>query len=124
MTERKPFVTWTVKEVDYKLKLTTGEIVELESKLGCNLLKIIENDMPSLKIMIVLIHSALKKFNHGIKLEDVNNLIDDYFEGGGSQVELLTDVILPVFTVSGFFPTQISEQMNEGLTKAKEMFVK
>lgn len=116
---KKPFVEWEVKGVEYKLKLTTSEIVSMEEKLNHNLLDILNAGIPPLKLMIMIIHSALKKFNHGIKLQDVNGIIDDYFDEGGSQLELLTDIIMPVFTVSGFFPPEMSEKMEEDLTMAK-----
>ena len=58
---KKPFEIWTVKDVEYKLKLSTEAIIELEKKLNCNLLKILDGGLPSLQIMAMLIHSALKK---------------------------------------------------------------
>ena len=58
---KKPFEIWTVKGVEYKLKLSTEAIIELESKLNSNLLNILNNGIPSLRIMAMLIHGALKK---------------------------------------------------------------
>lgn len=121
MTEnKKPFVQWQVNGIEYKLKLTTSEIISLEEKLNCNLLDILNNgSIPPLKVMVLVIHSSLKKYNHSIKLNDVNDIIDDYFGEGGSQIGLLTDVIMPIFTVSGFFPQQMTEKMTEDLAAAK-----
>ena len=39
--KRKPFTTWKVDNEEYKLKLTTQEIVSIESKIGTNLLSVI-----------------------------------------------------------------------------------
>lgn len=117
---KKPFETWTVKGVDYKLKLSTSAIIELENKLNCNLLRVLDEGLPSLQIMAMLIHSALKKYNHGINLNDVNDILDDYFEEGGSQIDLFQNVIIPIFNVSGFFTPAMVEAMEYKMKEADE----
>ena len=115
---KKPFEIWTVKGVDYKLKLSTSAIIELESKLNSNLLNILNDGIPSLQIMAMLIHGALKKYNHGINLNDVNDILDDYFEEGGSQLDLLQNVVIPIFSVSGFFTTEMIEMFDATMKEA------
>lgn len=117
---KKPFEIWTVKGVDYKLKLSTEAIIELEKKLNCNLLKILDGGLPSLQIMAMLIHSALKKYNHGISLSNVNDILDDYFDEGGSQIDLFQNVIIPIFNVSGFFTPAMVEAMEVKMKEADE----
>jgi hypothetical protein len=117
---KKPFEIWTVKGVEYKLKLSTSAIIELESKLNSNLLNILNDGIPSLQIMAMLIHGALKKYNHGISLNDVNDILDDYFEEGGSQLDLLQKVIIPIFNVSGFFTLEMVEAMEVKMKEANE----
>lgn len=117
---KKPFEIWTVKGVEYKLKLSTEAIIELESKLNCNLLKILDGGLPSLQIMAMLIHSALKKYNHGINLKDVNDILDNYFDEGGSQIDLFQNVIIPIFNVSGFFTPAMMEAMEYKMKEADE----
>lgn len=119
-TIKKPFEIWTVKGVEYKLKLSTSAIIELESKLNSNLLNILNDGIPSLQIMAMLIHGALKKYNHGISLNDVNDILDDYFEDGGSQLDLLQKVIIPIFNVSGFFTPEMVEAMEVKMKEADE----
>lgn len=117
---KKPFEIWTVKGVEYKLKLSTEAIIELEKKLNCNLLKILDGGLPSLQIMAMLIHSALKKYNHGISLSNVNDILDDYFDEGGSQIDLFQNVIIPIFNVSGFFTPAMVEAMEYKMKEADE----
>lgn len=117
---KKPFEIWTVKDVEYKLKLSTEAIIELEKKLNCNLLKILDGGLPSLQIMAMLIHSALKKYNHGISLSNVNDILDDYFDEGGSQIDLFQNVIIPIFNVSGFFTPAMVEAMEYKMKEADE----
>lgn len=117
---KKPFEIWTVKGVEYKLKLSTSAIIELESKLNSNLLNILNDGIPSLQIMAMLIHGALKKYNHSISLSDVNDILDDYFDEGGSQLDLLQNVIIPIFNVSGFFTPVMVEAMEVKMKEANE----
>lgn len=117
---KKPFEIWTVKGVEYKLKLSTSAIIELESKLNSNLLNILNEGIPSLQIMAMLIHGALKKYNHSISLSDVNDILDDYFDEGGSQLDLLQNVIIPIFNVSGFFTPAMVKAMEVKMKEANE----
>ena len=112
---RKPYTTWTVNEEDYKLRLSARQVCDIEEKLGVNLLKIFlpkpgeEFNLPPLKVMLIIVHGALQKFHHGLKLDDVYNLFDDYVSDGYGQTELMTDIILPLFEVSGFLPKEKQE---------------
>ncbi|NQN44460.1 hypothetical protein HO918_00095 [Streptococcus suis] len=116
MTTRKPYITWTVKETDYKLRLSTRQVCDIEEKLGVNLLKIFmpkpgeQFNLPSLKVMLLIVQGALQKFHHGIKLDDVYGLFDEYVDEGYGQTELMTDIIMPLFEVSGFIPKNKEEK--------------
>lgn len=82
--KRKPYAIWKVDGKEYKLKLSTSEIVNLESKLRVNLLTVVSNAeegaLPPLKVMLLITHGALKKFQHGIKEDDVITMFDKYCE--------------------------------------------
>ncbi|QIX74487.1 Uncharacterised protein [Streptococcus pasteurianus] len=107
-----PYTTWKIGEVEHKLRLTTRQAVAVEEKLGVNLLKVFmprqdeDFPLPPLKVMLVVIHGALQKFEHGTTLDDVYDLNDEYVENGGDQTSLLMDVIIPLFENSGFMPRQ------------------
>ncbi|MCY7192572.1 DUF6096 family protein [Streptococcus gallolyticus] len=107
-----PYTTWKVGEVEHKLRLTTRQAVAVEEKLGVNLLKVFmprqgeDFPLPPLKVMLVVIHGALQKFEHGTTLDDVYDMNDDYVDAGGDQTSLLMDVIIPLFENSGFMPKQ------------------
>lgn len=123
--KKQPFALWKVGDTEYKLKLTTQEIIRLESLFNANLLSVISsntenNEMPPLKVMLLITHGAIKKYNHGIKEKDVIELFDKYEEEGGSQLSFMTDVFLPIFQVSGFFSQAQADTMNENIEKAKE----
>ena len=107
-----PYTTWKVGEVEHKLRLTTRQAVAVEEKLGVNLLKVFmprkgeDFPLPPLKVMLVVIHGALQKFEHGTTIDDVYDMNDDYVNAGGDQTSLLMDVIIPLFESSGFMPKQ------------------
>lgn len=118
----KQYATWTVNETEYKLKLTTSEICRLEEKLGGNLMNILMNGViPSLSAMLTITHGAMQAFNHGVKLDDVKKMFDAYCDEGGSQVDFMTDVLMPTFQVSGFFSKEQAETMEQKLAEAKEL---
>ena len=119
--KKQPFALWKVGDTEYKLKLTTQEIIRLESMFNADLLSVTENnEMPPLKVMLLITHGAIKKYNHGIKEKDVIELFDKYEEEGGSQLSFMTDVFLPIFQVSGFFSQAQADTMNKNIEEAKE----
>lgn len=121
---KKPYAVWHIGDEEYKLKLTTAEVVKLESKYKVNLLELLQVDtatsIPPLSIMLDIAHSALQKYHHGIKQTDVYNMFDDYEEQGGSQLKFFAGVFIDLYTVSGFFGEKMAAEMREDLKKLEE----
>lgn len=108
-----PYTTWKVSEdKELKLRLTSLQGTKVEEKIGANLLKVFmpekgeEFTLPPLKVMLLLVHGALQKFEHGISFEDTSDLYDEYVDNGGDQAAFMADVILPLLQVSGFMPRE------------------
>lgn len=121
--KRKPFAIWEVDGKQYKLKLDTSKIVELEAKYKTNLMNVMgsgEGGMPALTVMLDITHAALTKFHHGITKSDVQNLFSKYMDNGGSQLEFYMSVYMDIFAVSGFFSANMSEKMAEAMNEAKD----
>ena len=116
----KNYALWTVNGEEYKLKLRASETQDLEDKLGTSLFTIM-SDIPKLNVMLTIIHSAMKPFNHGIKRAEVNNIYDDYVDAGGSQLELYTSVLMDIFKVSGFFSSTQTEMLAEKQQEMNQM---
>lgn len=121
-----PYATWKVSEdKELKLRLTSLQATKVEEKIGANLLKVFmpaEGEafaLPPLKVMLLLTHGALQKFEHGISFEDVSNLYDDYVDNGGDQAAFMADVILPMLQVSGFMPREKTNKKAPKKSKAK-----
>lgn len=121
---KRPYAIWTVAGREFKLKLTTAVITELEKKYKTNLLNVLgsgQGGMPALTVMLDITHGAMKKFEHGIKRDDVTSIFDKYTEEGGSQLNFYTEVYMDIFAVSGFFSDSLTEKMEETLEEAKEV---
>ena len=121
--KRKPFALWEVGGKTYKLKLRTPAIVELEQKYKTNLMNIMgsgQGGMPALSVMLDVAHAAMKDWEHGITKNEVQSLFSKYVEEGGSQLSFYMTVYMEIFTVSGFFSVNLSNQMSGALQEAKE----
>lgn len=116
----QPWVSWKVKENEYKLKLKTSSIVELENKYKCNLMDIIDGT-PTLSTMLDIAHKAMMTYQHGIKEKDMMEIYDDYVEEGGSQTDFMVKVFIPIYQVSGFFSKTVAENMQTKMEEAAEM---
>ena len=121
-----PYATWKVSEDnELKLRLTSLQATKVEEKIGANLLKVFmpaEGEtfaLPPLKVMLLLTHGALQKFEHGLSFEDVSDLYDDYVDNGGDQAAFMADVILPTLQVSGFMPREKASKKTPKKSKAK-----
>ena len=121
-----PYTIWKVSEdKELKLRLTSSQGMDVEEKIGANLLKVFmpaEGEafaLPPLKVMLLLTHGALQRFEHGLSFKDVSNLYDDYVDNGGDQAAFMADVILPMLQVSGFMPREKASKKTPKKSKAK-----
>lgn len=123
----------TVKEMEYKLKLTTSATICIEDKLGCNILdpilemsssapvdnkgninmkKVNKIPIPSLKYLVTVLWGALQKYHHGMTFDKTCNLVDEYIESGKTQMDLF-EFITDLLTESGILGTP--EEKTENL---------
>ena len=114
---RKPFHYWNVGGREIKLKLKADMIEKVEQKFGNrNILTLVfADDVPSLSIMLTIIQAAASPFNHGLSYGDVKRLYDSWSDEGGNQEDLLKNVLLPTLVVSGFFTTEMSEEIMKAM---------
>ncbi len=118
---KKPFAIWEVNGIEYKLKLKTATISQLEEKLGRSLVAVFGTDgMPPLSIMLTIVHGAMKDWNSNIKRSNVDDLFDQYLEEGGSQLEFFATIFMDIYKVSGFFTTKQIQEMEKNQEKIQE----
>lgn len=87
---------------DYKLKLSTRTIVQLEKRLGMNPLSIFGNGdtMPTITTMVNILHCAAQQYHHNISLDDAYGIFDAWLEDGNSTTDFVK-VIIEIYKVSG-----------------------
>lgn len=121
--KRSPFAIWEVGGKEYKLKLNTATITQLEAKYKTNLMNIMgtgEGGMPALTVMLDIAQNAMKDWQHGVSKSMAADLFDKYLAEGGSQLQFYTSVYMNIFAVSGFFSTTLTEQMQSTLEEANQ----
>ena len=96
------YYTFTVNDTDYKLRLNTKNVVELEKKLGCNPLGIFGNGdkIPTVTEMVTVLHQALQQFQHGVTINDAYTIFDNYIEDGNTATDFIP-VIVDIYKASG-----------------------
>lgn len=120
--KRKPYHIWKVGKNEYKMKLTTENIMKVEQKYRTNIMNVLSGEgLPPLGFMLTVIQAAMLPFHHKIKSTEVHKIYDKYVEKGGGQTGLLTDVIIPVMTVSGFFTADQAEVMETKMEGVDDM---
>ncbi|MCA5011017.1 hypothetical protein HP393_21455, partial [Clostridioides difficile] len=92
-------------------------------KFKCNLLNILSNSggVPPLAVMLSITQGAMKTWKHGIKYTDVQAMFDKYCEEGGTQLSFMADVLMPIYSVSGFFSEDQQTEMDRKLEEVKEV---
>lgn len=113
---RKPFTVWEIGNgQSYKLKLKTKNVTNLESKFKCSLLVLMQDNAMPLTTMLKIVGEAMEPFEHKVTDKVMLGLFDDYCDCGGSQTGFMTEVLLPLYQVSGFFTVEQAEMMSEAV---------
>lgn len=96
------YVDFTVGSNEYKLRLTTKGIVALEKQIGCNPLSIFGNGdtIPTITIMITILHHSLQSLNHGITLDAAYAIWDAWIEEGHTMTDFIP-IIIEIYKTSG-----------------------
>ena len=114
---KKPYVTMQVGETEYKLKFSAAASVEAEKKLGKGLMASLQT-VDSVTTQITMLWASLQKYNHGIKMEDAENIYDAYMDSETGGFEEFLEILVEVFVVSGFIKPDQAEEIKE--TKPEE----
>lgn len=103
------YVDFKAGEKDYKLRLSTRNIVALEKAIGCNPLMIFGkgDEIPEVTTMVNILWFSLQKFQHGISYDNATDIFDDYLEDH-SMTDFI-NVILEIYKVSGIIGTDKAE---------------
>ena len=100
------YTIFSVGETEYKCRLNTKGLIELEKKLGSNplgiFLNVSNNELPKLSDLMFVLHASLQSYNHGISLDDTYSIYDTYIEEGNTFMDFIP-VVMDIYKVSGLF---------------------
>lgn len=96
------YVNFVAGNKEYKLRLTTRDVVSLERQIGCNPLAIFGNGdvIPTLTTMVHVLHASLQSLQHGITLTDSYEIFDSYLADGNTMTDFI-QVIVEIYKQSG-----------------------
>ena len=97
----------------YKLRINTRNVVQLEKTLGCNPLAIFGDGetVPTITVMVSVLHAALQQYHHGIGINEAYDIFDEYLADGNTAIDFVP-VILEIYKVSGLVPKEIEAEKN------------
>lgn len=111
------YTTLTINDIDYKCRLNAKACVDLEKKLGTNPLNIFVNmtgdtvSLPTLGTMLTILHCSLQQYEHGITIDKVYQIYDDFIASGKTQMDLIP-ILIDIYKVSGLIPDEVNEEKN------------
>lgn len=107
------YTTLTIGEKEYKLRINTRAMCDLEKRIGRNLLDVIldmaNNKMPETCELVAILHASLQAYHHGIKFDDVYDIFDEYIADGHTYIEFI-EVVSEIFEVSGIIQKEATEE--------------
>ena len=102
------YTLFRVGDKEFKLRATASSIIALEKQLGGRnpltvLMGIETGNLPAVTDVLYILHAAMQKYHHGMTIQKVLELYDEYIDEGNSYTDLIP-VLMDVFKTSGFFP--------------------
>lgn len=96
---------------EYKLRLTTRSIVQLEKQIGRNPLMIFGNgeEIPTITNMVNVLYFSLQSLQNGITLNEAYDIYDTYIADGHTTTDFIK-VIIDIYRASGIIPTEEAEK--------------
>lgn len=92
---------------EYKLRLTTRNIIALEKSIGCNPLMLFGGGdrIPTITEMVAVLHSALQSYQHNIALNDAFDIFDAFL-GDGNGITDFIPIMIDIYKISGLIADQ------------------
>lgn len=107
------FTTIIIKGQEYKLRLRTVDVIQVEKKLGHNLMDMFmgiqDEKLPQLRELLAVVHASMAAYNHGITEAMFYNLYDEYLEEGHTMFDLVP-IVLELLQNGGVIPKDSVEE--------------
>ena len=107
------YIDFTAGGKEYKLRMNIRNTVALEKLLGCNPLMIFGTGdrIPTITEMINVLHFSLQQYQHGITLNDTQDIFEAWLEDGNTPTDFI-QVIIDIYKVSGIIANDKAEENN------------
>lgn len=107
------YIDFTAGGKEYKLRMNIRNTVALEKLLGCNPLMIFGTGdrIPTITEMINVLHFSLQQYQHGITLNDTQDIFEAWLEDGNTPTDFI-QVIIDIYKVSGIIANDKTEEKN------------
>ena len=107
------FTTIIIKGEEYKLRLRTVDVIQVERRLGHNLMDMFmgiqDEKLPQLGELLAVVHAAMAAYNHGISESKFYELYDAYIEEGHTMFDLVP-IVLELLQNGGVIPKDQIEE--------------
>lgn len=117
---KKVFTLKNGKEL--KLRLTSGECIEIENATKKSILNYIQEE--SMTMMCTLLRYMIKEINgekpNNFSFKNAQDLFDELVDDGMTLKQILMDVIYETLVESGFLEREDWEEMKTAQTKASK----
>ena len=107
------YIDFTAGGKEYKLRMNIRNTVALEKILGCNPIMIFGTGdrIPTITEMINILHFSLQQYQHGITLNDTQDIFEAWLEDGNTPTDFI-QVIIDIYKVSGIIANDKAEEKN------------
>lgn len=107
------YIDFTAGGKEYKLRMNIRNTVALEKILGYNPLMIFGTGdrIPTITEMINVLHFSLQQYQHGITLNDTQDIFEAWLEDGNTHTDFI-QVIIDIYKVSGIIANDKAEEKN------------
>lgn len=96
---------------EYKLRLNTRNTIALEKALGCNPISIFGtgDTIPTITIMVRILHASLQAYHHGISLDDAYDIFDTWLDDNHVMTDFIP-LIVDIYKASGIIKNDTAEK--------------
>lgn len=94
------YTTFTLGGKEFKARLTLREAEKAEERLGKNpinvLLDCVDNQLPKVGDMMIIVHQSILPLQHGIKIDELYDMFQEDLDNGEdiSKLVIITSDIL------------------------------
>ncbi len=107
------FTTIIINGQEYKLRLRTVDVIQVEKRLGHNLMDMFmgiqDEKLPQLRELLTIVHASMLAYNHGITEAKLYELYDQWIEEGHTMFDLVP-IVLELLQNGGVIPKDVQEE--------------